>query len=340
MKRMVIRLIVVMALIVLAFGLASVAGAAPPQLPASGFAYVVEWGDNLYSIAARYDTSVEVIMRANQLTNVNKIAAGQRLIIPVRSAQARAAAWSGCVFYTVRRGDTLSSIAARYGVPMGRITRDNNIFNPSVIFVGMTLRICGAAPPPPPPPPPIVPVSARPGACGVFYTVRFGDNLQSIAMRFGVSPWLLMTTNPIRNPNLIYAGTRLFIPCTVPVSFRPPPRPPAAPSLQPAVCNPAVSITSPRMNEHIRGIVSIVGTASIENFQFYKVEYGVGEVPFNWISIGPVHREPVSNTQLVVWDTDALAEGVYILKLTAVDNRGQFPPPCEVRVIIDRAVDP
>ncbi len=334
-NRVILRSMVVLALTVLALGLASVAGAAPPQIPASGFAHVVEWGDNLYSIAARYGTSVEVIMRANQLTNVNKIIVGQRLIIPARAPVASAAAWGGCTYYTVRRGDTLYGIAARFGVSAGRIAADNNIYNPSVIYVGMVLRICGGAPAPPPPP--VVPIQYYPPArCGTYYGVRYGDNLQSIAYRYGVSVWTLMTSNQLRNPNLIYAGQRLFIPCAAPAPYRPKPRPPAPPPLQPAVCNPSVSIASPRMNENIRGIVSIVGTAAIDNFQFYKVEYGVGEVPFNWISIDPVHREPISNSQLTVWNTDPLPEGVYILKLTAVDNRGQFPTPCEVRVIVNR----
>ncbi|HIC90109.1 MAG TPA: LysM peptidoglycan-binding domain-containing protein [Anaerolineae bacterium] len=53
---------------------------------------------------------------------------------------------------------------------------------------------------------------ARMTASGFWYTVRYGDTLYAIALRFGVSVWTLARVNHIWNINRIYAGQRLFIP--------------------------------------------------------------------------------------------------------------------------------
>lgn len=96
-------------------------------------------------------------------------------------------------------------------------------------------------------------------------------------------------------------------------------------------------ITFPGINQMLNspGTFDILGTANIPDFQFYKLEYGVGEMPSAWCVIGELHYEPVVNGILGTWNTGALPEGVYILRLTAVDITGNFPQPCDVRVIID-----
>ena len=67
-----------------------------------------------------------------------------------------------------------------------------------------------------------------PSSCvRTFYFVRRGDNLFRIGLRFGFSPARLASFNGLRNPNLIFAGMRLAIPC----SSRPVPPPPAGQSV-------------------------------------------------------------------------------------------------------------
>lgn len=111
------------------------------------------------------------------------------------------------------------------------------------------------------------------------------------------------------------------------------PTPTASP--QAAACpNPAARITSPGMNSQVQGKVPIVGTASIAEISFYKVEYGAGEKPSDWHSINPLHYQAVVNGNLDVWNTEGFPAGVYILRLTVVDKTSNFPPPCDVRVII------
>ncbi|MHB1318159.1 MAG: hypothetical protein ACYCYF_06020 [Anaerolineae bacterium] len=101
-----------------------------------------------------------------------------------------------------------------------------------------------------------------------------------------------------------------------------------------ACSDPNTCISAPGSNATIRGVVSIRGTAQHAQFQFYKVEYGVGEEPSGWNSIGETVGHPVENSTLITFDTAALPNGVYWLRLTVVDITGNFPPPHRVRVTI------
>jgi LysM repeat protein len=119
-----------------------------------------------------------------------------------QTAAPRAAAT--CVAYhTVRIGETLSSISRMYNVSVQALMAANNIYNPNVIYAGQTLCIPGTTPYPPPPPP-----------CSTYYTVQWGDTLSSIAARYKTTVQAIMTANNITNPNYIYAGMILYVPCS------------------------------------------------------------------------------------------------------------------------------
>lgn len=93
---------------------------------------------------------------------------------------------------------------------------------------------------------------------------------------------------------------------------------------EPAPQQSQVQIVSPEMNAELRGVVPIRGSASVSNFQFYKVEFGVGPNPAQWALIGSMHDQPVINGQLEVWDTTKLPDGVYSLRLHAVKRDGNY----------------
>ena len=85
-----------------------------------------------------------------------------------------------------------------------------------------------------------------------------------------------------------------------------------------------VEITSPEVSEEVRGLYPILGSASVPNFQFYKLEYGIGPNPAQWALIGGLHQSAVINGQLEVWDTSKLPDGVYSLRLQAVKEDGNY----------------
>jgi LysM repeat protein len=131
-----------------------------------------------------------------------------------------AAAMAPTSYYVVRQGDTLSSIASRYGVSSWTLARANGIWNPNYIYVGQTLVIPGATPYPCPgcpypyPNPQPVPYpNPMPGPIyRCSYRVQYGDTMYSIAARLGVDVWALARTNGIYNLNWIYAGQWLKTP--------------------------------------------------------------------------------------------------------------------------------
>lgn len=84
-----------------------------------------------------------------------------------------------------------------------------------------------------------------------------------------------------------------------------------------------VEITSPEAGDDVRGTVPIEGSASIADFQFYKVEYSTAAQPNLWRAVSQTYSQPVVSGTLDRWNTTVLPDGEYNLKLTTVDVRGQ-----------------
>jgi len=106
--------------------------------------YVVQSGDNLSRIAARFNVSVEAIVQANQLKDPNAIRVGQTLIIPDGQPSAAPAA-GAATSYTVKSGDSVARIARKFNVSMDELIRVNNL-KTTVLQVGQVLIIPGATP--------------------------------------------------------------------------------------------------------------------------------------------------------------------------------------------------
>ena len=116
-------------------------------------------------------------------------------------------------YYTVQPGDTLYSIANRYGSTVYAISVANNIVNPSLIYAGSTLWIPTAIPAHPiePPPTPEQPLPPDP-ICRYYHIVTWGDTMLSLGRLYGVSPWAIGQANRIYNLNIIYRGQTMCIP--------------------------------------------------------------------------------------------------------------------------------
>ena len=104
----------------------------PTPPPASGQTYYVVKGDTLRKIAAKFNTTVDAILRVNpQISNPNIIYVGQAIAIP-----------AGSTTHIVQRGDTLRIIANNYGTTVDAILALNpNIRNPNLIYVGQVIVV-------------------------------------------------------------------------------------------------------------------------------------------------------------------------------------------------------
>lgn len=106
-----------------------------------------------------------------------------------------------CV-HVVQFGEDLFRIALNYGTTVTALAQANSIANPSLIFAGASLRVpCG-------------PVISPPQTCiRATYIVPFGQDLFRIGLLYGIDPYTLAAFNNIPNPNLIFAGMSIAIPC-------------------------------------------------------------------------------------------------------------------------------
>ena len=128
--------------------------------------------------------------------------------------------------HRVRRGDTLSQIAAEYHVSLAALMRVNGLSGRDMIRVGQMISLPvdsrGSAPPaatvvlaraePPPSAPPPAPATATEGT----YIVRSGDSIDRIAKRLGVTPDALLAANTLGNRNVIHPGQTLNVPGSTP----------------------------------------------------------------------------------------------------------------------------
>lgn len=151
--------------------------------------YTVQKGDSLYSIARKYNVDVNALKQANNLSS-NLLSIGQVLIIPTGT--------ENYILYKVVSGDSLYSIAKKYGITMQEIMDFNNLGS-TILTVGQVLKI------------PVAYEEEIPSTSEVTYTVKSGDNLYSIAKKYNVTVSDLMNYNNLTS-NLLSIGQVIRIP--------------------------------------------------------------------------------------------------------------------------------
>jgi len=169
------------------------------------------------------------------------------------------------------------------------------------------------------------------------YAIQRGDTLFALALRWGVPLDELAAANCIEDRSNITSGMILYAPPGSNVT----PEPSATPiSGSVATGNyssfdcgsPNATITDPRPGAILRGGFAVFGTATHPDFQFYRLQVsggGTGDGEFVTLD---VYRDPVSGGQLGTINTLAFTPGDYWIRLTVVDNTGNYPPQCTVKV--------
>ena len=147
--------------------------------------YIVKSGDTLYSIAKKYNTTVDEIKKLNNLKS-NNLSIGMELKIKEEPSS------TNYIDYVVKSGDNLYSIAKKYNTTVDEIKKLNGLTS-NLLNIGMTLKI--------------------PIQIGNYinYTIKLGDNLYSIAKKYNTTVDEIKKLNGLTS-NLLSIGMELKIP--------------------------------------------------------------------------------------------------------------------------------
>lgn len=151
--------------------------------------YIVKKGDSLYSIANKYNTTVDELKRINNLTS-NILSIGQVLKLPsdkVSDVEKE----ENTISYTVQKGDSLYSIARKYSTTIDKI-KDLNNLTTNLLSIGQVL---------------LIPTDTN---LETTYTVQKGDSLYSIAKKYDTTVDRLKQLNNLSS-NLLSIGQMLIV---------------------------------------------------------------------------------------------------------------------------------
>ncbi len=151
--------------------------------------YIVKKGDSLYSIANKYNTTVDELKRINNLTS-NILSIGQVLKLPsdkVSDVEKE----ENTINYTVQKGDSLYSIARKYSTTIDKI-KDLNNLTTNLLSIGQVL---------------LIPTDTN---LETTYTVQKGDSLYSIAKKYNTTVDRLKQLNNLKS-NLLSIGQILIV---------------------------------------------------------------------------------------------------------------------------------
>lgn len=151
----------------------------------SGNTYTVKSGDSLWSIANKYETTVNTLKSLNNLTS-DVLNVGQVLLIPNESSNGTS---NNSSTYTVKVGDSLWNIANKYGITVDELKNLNGLTS-NILNIGQVLKVPSG---------------------GNTYTVKSGDSLWSIANRYGTTVDTLKSLNGLTS-NTLMIGQVLNLP--------------------------------------------------------------------------------------------------------------------------------
>ena len=274
--------------------------------------HVVQPGQSLFRIALQYGRSISEIAQANGLAEPYILHAGNQLIIPpiggaapAPAAQPATTQPTSTITHYVQPGESLSTIAAKYGISYIALAQLNAILNPDILHVGQPLQVPAPAPVQAPSaggeqqPPPPQPTTGT-------YTVQRGDSLATIAAQFNTNYIELARLNGISNPDILHVGQVLQVPGA------PPPPPPPEPESGPAPVQPPPPSTANVGGFELGGqALSFAHPGHMHNARMTWVKRQV-----KWHG-----SEPASNFQHMI--DSAHANGFKVL-LSVIGEKGQI----------------
>ncbi|MDD3840493.1 MAG: LysM peptidoglycan-binding domain-containing protein [Clostridia bacterium] len=178
-----------------------------PPCPEGNY-YIIRAGDTLYSIARRFNVSLDDLLEANPGIDPRRLFIGQVICIP--SAAPPPACPPGSTEYVIKQGDTFYKLAQQFNVTVQALIAANPGVNPNALQIGQKICIPPAAPSP----------ACPPGS--TEYVIKQGDTFYKLAQQFNVTVQALIAANPGVNPNALQIGQKICIPPAAPSPACPP----------------------------------------------------------------------------------------------------------------------
>jgi len=158
-----------------------------------GPVYIVESGDSLWGIAARFGISMDDLAAKNGITDPGQLSIGARLVIPGFEGL------SGVLtFETVPFGENVESLTNKYSISQEELLRLNRYTNPDEVYAGSQLIVA-------------IPEGDELIPSGGRSTLKTGQSLMEMAITNEVSPWTLIKDNQLRGTWDKLAGDQVFL---------------------------------------------------------------------------------------------------------------------------------
>lgn len=164
----------------------------PASAQSSGPVYIVQSGDTLYSIAVRFNISVNDLIAANPSVDPNALAVGQQLVIPGLEGITGILQTEVVPF-----GDSLRSLSRRTQVSDELLIKLNRLVSPTELYVGVSL---------------IVPTQEQQPPLKTRVTAAKGESLLEMAVKQGSDPWSLVSVNKLSGTWDTLPGDVLYSP--------------------------------------------------------------------------------------------------------------------------------
>lgn len=156
--------------------------------------HVVRKGETLSEIAERYGVGLSSVRSWNGLGRRSMIRIGQKIRVSAPQSSVKSKSKDSSSIHIVKRGDTLSGIASRYGMSLSQLRNLNSLKRRSIIKTGQRLKLS----------------SSRSNS--KYHVVRRGENLSVIAQKYRVSIKDIAMANKMGRRSTLFAGKKLKIP--------------------------------------------------------------------------------------------------------------------------------
>lgn len=178
--------------LIVVFVLLATTGLQPALAQASGPVYIIQAGDTLSSIAARFNVSLDNLIAANPTINPNNLAIGQELVIPGLEGITGVLETEIVAF-----GDSLRSLSRRTQVSDENLRKLNRLISPGELYVGISL---------------ILPVQEAQRTLNTRISPAVGESLFELAIQQGSDPWTLSSLNKLKGTWSAIPGDVLYSP--------------------------------------------------------------------------------------------------------------------------------